>query len=235
MARQQAPRASWTNWLRVILLITAAQVPMSAEFLRAQAVGGAAGRKDRAGLSGQVETNVFGVTGLGHKFIYVFDRSGSMADLGGRPLAAAKRELIASLQDLDETTQFQIIFYNEEPRVFRLRSQSPRLVWANDEGKTAAAEFIRAIKATGGTQHMQALKMALRLNPDVVFFLTDADQPGLSDEDLQQVRRWNQTTTIHAIEFGTGPQAGRENFLVRLAEQNGGRHVYVDVRGLAQP
>jgi hypothetical protein len=218
--------------LRVVLIASAAQSSATADVPQVAQAEGTAPRRDRARLLDHVETNVFGVTGLGHKFIYVFDRSGSMAELGGRPLAAAKRELIKSLQDLNETTQFQVIFYNQEPRVFRFRSQSPRLVWANDEGKDAATQFVRSIQASGGTEHLQALKMALRLNPDVVFFLTDADEPRMSDDDLNQVRRWNQTTAIHAIEFGSGPQAERENFLVRLAEQNGGRHVYVDVTRL---
>ncbi|HTN76656.1 MAG TPA: hypothetical protein VL096_15465, partial [Pirellulaceae bacterium] len=59
------------------------------------------------------ETGVFGVKGRGTKFVYVFDRSGSMSGFGGRPLAAAKRELLASINDLDTVHQFQVIFYNE--------------------------------------------------------------------------------------------------------------------------
>src|SRR5262245_17102357 len=65
------------------------------------------------------ETQVFGVTGRGRKFVYVFDRSLSMQ---GAPLAAAKRELIASLGRLEDGQQFQIIFYNEKPRMMPARN-----------------------------------------------------------------------------------------------------------------
>jgi hypothetical protein len=192
-------------------------------------------RPGRDGLSDQVRTAIFGASGAGSKFVYVFDRSGSMAGFGGRPLAAAQRELIASLRDLNENTQFQIVFYNEDPHPFRFRSQSPRMVWGTDEAKVAAAQFVRGIAATGGTRHWQALKMSLGLRPDVIFFLTDADEPQMSDEELRQVRRFNSATTIHAIEFGYGAQRNRKNFLVRLAEQNGGQHRYVDISTLADP
>jgi hypothetical protein len=188
-----------------------------------------------SGLSNDVRTSVFGASGSGNKFVYVFDRSGSMAGFGGRPLAAAQRELMASLQDLNDTTQFQIIFYNEEPHPFRFRSQTPRMVWGTNEAKEAAAAFVGGIAATGSTRHWQALKMALGLRPDVIFFLTDADEPQMTDRELRQVQRFNASATIHAIEFGYGAQRNRANFLVRLAEQNGGQHRYVDISGLASP
>jgi hypothetical protein len=74
--------------------------------------------------------------------------------------------------------------------------------------------------------------MALQMNPDVVFFLTDADEPKLSASELQQIVRWNKGTTINAIEFGSGSSPGRDNFLRRIAEQNGGQYRYVDVTTL---
>ena len=55
--------------------------------------GSAAGRAAESG-----ETSVFGSRGIGTKFVYVFDRSNSMNDFEGRPLAGAKRELLASLE-----------------------------------------------------------------------------------------------------------------------------------------
>src|SRR5262245_26111248 len=66
------------------------------------------------GQAAAVETRVFGVRGRGTRFVYVFDRSSSME---GGPLLAAKRELIASLQNLQSVHQFQIIFYNQQPQL----------------------------------------------------------------------------------------------------------------------
>jgi hypothetical protein len=76
------------------------------------------------------------------------------------------------------------------------------------------------------------LQLALRLAPDVIFFLTDAEDPQLSDVELQRLRRLNKGAAIHAIEFGFGPRRGGDNFLSKLARQNNGRHVYVDVTRL---
>ncbi len=194
----------------------------------------AAGSDRVAGLgsSGRVSTAVFGAKAQGSKFVYVFDRSGSMEGFGGRPLLAAKRELIRSLADLQDTSQFQIIFYNERPEVFRPRPGEAKLVWGNQDGKEMAESFVRGIRANGGTRHLEALRLALGMSPDVVFFLTDADEPRLTREELQRLRRWNRSATIHSIEFGFGPQQRKENFLTQLARQNGGQHVYVDVSRL---
>jgi hypothetical protein len=181
---------------------------------------------------GAARTGVFGLSGTGYKFVYVFDRSGSMDGHGGAPLAAAKYELIHSLHDLDKTHQFQIVFYNEHPRVFSILPDDTRLVFGTEQNKMLAERFVRGITADGATQHEEALSLALRLNPDVIFFLTDADEPILTGKQLARLSRLNNGTKVHTIEFGYGPAMSGENFLVRLARQNGGKHVYVDVAEL---
>jgi len=193
------------------------------------------GTSARAGIGGQGETSVFGATGVGTKFVYVFDRSGSMDGFGGRPLKAAKHELIASLHDLERTHQFQIIFYNERPRVFNPEaSSSPGLVWGDELGKRSAERFVQSVTADGATQHMDALRMALNLRPDVIFFLTDADEPQMTQSELSRITRLNRGSTIHTIEFGFGPSRGGSNFLALLARSNGGQHVYVDISKLSR-
>ncbi|MCA9186602.1 MAG: hypothetical protein R3E01_08390 [Pirellulaceae bacterium] len=190
------------------------------------------GGKPGGGIDGSVRTEVFGLAAEGTKFVYVFDRSGSMSGYQSRPLIAAKMELLKSLQDLRSVHQFQIIFYNETPRIFQTGPGTPRLAWGDDASKEAARRFVRGISAEGSTRHFEALRLALGMRPDVVFFLTDADEPRLSDDEMQRVRRLNYGTTIHAIEFGLGLQRRTDNFLTQLAKQNGGQHVYVDITGL---
>lgn len=184
---------------------------------------------------GYTQTGVFGVTGSGTKFIYVFDRSGSMDGFQGRPLAAAKRELLASIAKLGQVHQFQIVFYNERPTILNVdRQTAPRLLYGNDTDKKLAHDFVRGIQADGATRHLDALKAALRMKPHVIFFLTDADEPTLSNAELAEIRQLNGHVgaSINAIEFGAGPQQSRENFLVRIARENSGAHVYVDVTKL---
>src|SRR5262245_30778674 len=116
---------------------------------------------------GSTETQIFGVSGRGTSFVYVFDRSLSMQ---GAALAAAKRELLASLAGLERVHQFQIIFYNEKPRVMPPGQMS----FADENGKRQAESFVGSITAAGGTDHLQAIQLAMRLRPDVIFLLTDA-------------------------------------------------------------
>lgn len=181
---------------------------------------------------GTTRTGVFGVYGEGTRFVYVFDRSGSMAGFGGRPLKAAKSELTASLGDLTRQNQFQIIFYNEKPSAFQPYGERPKLQWGDEASKDLAQAFVNSISAAGGTRHMGALRLAIGLSPDVIFFLTDADEPTISAAELARIRRMNSGTAIHAVEFGFGRQTNPNNFLVRLAEQNAGKHVYVDISKL---
>jgi VWA domain-containing protein len=172
------------------------------------------------------ETQLFGVTARGNRFVYVFDRSLSMQ---GAPLVAAKRELLASLSKLGPAQQFQIIFYNEKPRLM----PTPQLSFADENGCAQAESFVNSITAAGGTDHLQALKLALRFQPDVIFFLTDADEPPLSDKQLGEIRRNNGAAAIHVIEFKAGPDPGKRNFLRQLADDNRGQYKYVDIDSLS--
>ena len=179
---------------------------------------------------------MFGVEGQGTTFIYVFDRSGSTADFEGRPLAAEKAQLLKSLQELRPTNQFQIIFYNHELSVFNpYHPQPPRLMFGDEASKAQAEQFVRQIRAGGGTRHLEPLKQALRLAPDVIFFLTDAAEPELTARQLEEIERANRGSVIHTIEFGVGPAPGRINFMAKIAKQNAGQYVYVDVLRLPKP
>lgn len=196
----------------------------------AQAMSGPPGGS--RGIGGKARTGIFGIEGEGYKFVYVFDRSGSMGGTGRSPLSAAKAQLIASLESLEKTHQFQIIFYNERPWIFNPTGTPGRLVFANEQNKTLASKFVRSITADGATRHEDALLKAISLQPDVIFFLTDADEPKLWPGQLAKIRRRANGITINAIEFGFGPQADADNFLVQLARQNGGKHGYVDISKL---
>jgi hypothetical protein len=200
---------------------------------------GAGSGKGRGGpLGGRARTKLYGIEADGYKFIYVFDRSGSMGGSGrNTPLSSAKANLLASLDSLGDTHQFQIIFYNEKPTMFALAGHPDRLVFGNAENRATAQQFVRGITADGGTRHEEALWMALKMQPDVIFFLTDADQPELSPSQLEKIQRANSgRTSINTIEFGLGPQIQSDNFLMRLARDNNGKYAYVDVsKGALNP
>ena len=182
-------------------------------------------------VGGQVSTKVFGIEGTGRKFVYVFDRSLSMTGFDSRPLRAAKEQLIASIKSLGETHQFQIIFYNQNQFEFApIRGQKPQLMFGTAENKNSAVRFIQRMTGDGGTSHFPALQKALFYSPDVIFFLTDAEEPGLNTSQFKMIIDQNRSAaSINAIEFGAGPRGKRNNFLVQLARAHGGQYVYKDV------
>jgi hypothetical protein len=192
-------------------------------------------RQPTGPTKGGGRTKLFDVEAEGDSFVYVFDRSASMASPNQLPLNRAKAELRASIAQLGPTQTFQIIFYNENPTVFNLAGAPGKLVFGNDRNKVLANKFIDVMYADGGTRHLDALKMALSMSPDVIYFLTDADRPALTPSELDEIHRRNRSgTIIHAIKFGTTPQINEENFMTKLARQNGGKYVYIDVRSFSR-
>src|SRR6056297_532516 len=107
--------------------------------------------------SDQATAMVFGVSGSGSRFAYVFDRSDSMNGFEGRPLRAAKAELIRSLETLSEKQEFQLIFYNDKPQAFRLPGAPLQLVRGDSTMIAAARRHVESISAFGGTEHDAAL------------------------------------------------------------------------------
>jgi hypothetical protein len=174
-------------------------------------------------------TSLFGLTGEGYKFVYVIDRSGSMGGQSTQALRTAKAELIRSFKRLDRVHQFQIIFYNERPVVFNPTGTPGRLAFATDANKERAVRFLDTISANGGTAHEDALRAAIRLRPDVIFFLTDADDPRLSPAQLAKIRHLAAGIIINSIEFGSRPKPAGTSFLDTLAAQNAGKYAYIDI------
>lgn len=171
-------------------------------------------------------TGIFGLEASGNRFVYVFDRSASMGEAAGRPLAAAKAELLASLDDLGESQQFHLIFYNERPVVFAPAAGQGRPIFASDENRRAAARFVEGVAAAGGTRHYEALAAALKLAPDVVFVLTDGTpDDDLAEEELGWLGRAAGAARILVVQFGG--DGGRSPRLARLAERTGGAYKVV--------
>ena len=176
------------------------------------------------------ETSFFGIRDTGTHFVYVLDASASM---GGNSIRAAKSELIASLEALEATQQFQVIFYNTSPRELTLRgAEKASLYWATSIIKTLARQEVGSVGTAGGTDHMPALELALKLKPDVIFFLTDADDPLRPGQRDKLKRRNNGRARIHCIQFGQDAELrGTTNdFLRQLAHENGGTYRYHDAK-----
>ena len=85
----------------------------------------------------------------------------------------------------------------------------------------------------GGTEHMLALRAALSLHTEVIYFLTDADL--MTNSDVSEVLAQSGTTRIQCIEFGRGTDIGGAGPLRRLASASGGTYRYIDVIKFSRP
>ncbi len=184
---------------------------------------------------GATKAKFMGVMVEGATFLYVIDCSGSMI---GRPMNYAKTELLASLERLERNQRFGIIFYNDtyKNKVFAVSGNDAGVYWANAINRNFAKRFIARIQPDSGTLHKEPLLAAVRMKPDVIFFLTDAKEPALSAGELDQIARTNNgQSRIFCIEFGKGRELEDfDNFLKILAKQNNGQYRYRNVSTLGR-
>ena len=165
---------------------------------------------------GKGRTSLFGLIGEGYKFVYVFDRSAAWADRGetrcgpSRPnCSKASKTSIRSTSSRSSSTtngrRFSI------PPARPAGSPSP-------PSRTNSERFASSSRSppSGGTDHEEALKLAIRLQPDVIFFLTDGDDPKLTPAQLAKIRHLAAGIVINAIEFGPGPKPAGDEFSRRV-------------------
>ena len=198
--------------------------------------GGPAGKGDfgtgtgnKSGRGSGNGTSMYGIAAKGKKFVYAIDRSSSMTDV----LVSAKNELMASLRRLDETQEFQVIFFNNEPRELYHRAGA---FHGSEPDRRVVESQLTGVSASGGTNRLLALQKALDYQPDVVYFLTDAEDE-MTAAQRAEIRKRLRGAQINCIQFGMGPPItgsdGKQvrNFLHKLAEESGGGYRYFDIAG----
>jgi hypothetical protein len=171
-----------------------------------------------SGLAGGGPPSFFQVGTQAERIVYVFDRSGSMGYNG--LLAAAVRELLASLNRLPPRVQFQIVVYHNEAEYLLGRRD---LLAATPENIAEVAHALTALHAEGGTDHLRAMRLALSVGAQVIYLLTDADD--LTDAARREITRLNAgRAVIHTIELNTANRGRPDMPLQVLARDNGGRY-----------
>lgn len=199
--------------------------------------GSAGSRKGAGANSGgpsaaaPASVSFFGGGGqTGSRFAFVLDASASMYE--NNAIQVAKTELQASLLQVEEQQEFQIIFYNEDLQPMPTTGQRTTMFRGTEANRNRAAQHIRSVQPSGGTRHKEALLEALRLKPDVIFFLTDAGEPWMTAADLGDIRKRNSgRCRICVVEFGKGsPLSNTDSYWTkRLARENDGTYSYHDV------
>jgi Mg-chelatase subunit ChlD len=179
----------------------------------------------------KAQVSLFGLKGEGSKIVYVLDRSGST---DGKLLSAAKAEILASIEKIDDVHQFQLIVYNERPKAFNPAGPNGQLAFGTDANREEAKKFLSTISGDGGTDHSAALSMAVRMHPDVIFLLSDGDDPKLTDRDLARIDRIGAGVIINSVQFGEDHKL-EHGFMEKLAKQSGGEYKFVDTTKLGKP
>lgn len=184
------------------------------------------------GEKGDGEVGFFGTKAKGNSFVFIVDCSGSMTTRTGQvhprlqiPLTRfirARQELYLSLSQLRRGQTFYIIFYNNEtfPMFYPRNAQS--LVPASPDNLGWARRWIQKVKAGGGTEPQEAMRLALALRPQVIFFLTDGAIPGATRRIAKENNK--SRTRIHTIGFGN---KNNLEILRNIAKDNQGRFRFV--------
>lgn len=175
-----------------------------------------------AGGTGEGDGNVgfFGTEAVGRSFVFIVDCSGSMK---GYRFSRARAELNRAVGDLTPRQEFFVIFYNHGALPMYQSGSRESLVVATRTAVHRARRWINNREAGGGTKPDEAIRLALEMEPDVIFLLSD----GKFDRTARNVARENNKhgAIIHTIAF---QHRGSEALLKGIATDNDGRYRFVE-------
>ena len=205
-----------------------------------------AGQVDLAAMQGEIGTlfgkdgkgwastgtggaTFFGVKSAGNRFVFVVDASTSMNRNGWE---ACQRELIAAVSRLKSYQSFYVILFNREPhRMFSEDDPEPKMVNATPENIERLRKWLYSVPLASGTYPKSSMRLALSLDPDGIYFLSDGR---LHDDTEEFLKKHNQRkdryekdvpkVPVQTIGFYTNE--GRE-VLKRIARANRGTFRYV--------
>jgi hypothetical protein len=156
-----------------------------------------------AGGGGGKGVGFFGTRARADSVIFIVDMSGSME---GHRFDRAVEELIHSLNLLQPAQKFFIFFYNgvtypmEISGVTHHAERIPKLVPATTGIRAKAIKWIKAFHPEGDTAPEDAIERALKMKPQVIYFLTDGEIPNTTRSTAQRCNA-DHKTVIHTIAF----------------------------------
>lgn len=161
----------------------------------------AAGKGSAGGGNGQGRggrgAGIFGGVGSAKSFAYVVDASGSMS---GPRMQLVLNELQQSIMSLKEDQTFFVVFFNQRTFPMMWPRIEKRLIRAHSRNKARVIKWAFNVEPNEATMPEQSLRMALDLEPDIVFFLTDGDIP---EGALRIVKKYREKhTSVHTICVG---------------------------------
>ncbi len=167
----------------------------------------------------------YGIDIHAKRLLFMLDQSGSMNEFAasGTRLMSAKHQLVDAINGLPEDAEFGILFFDEVVRPWR-----EELVYATEENKQEAFQFIRKIQAGKSTNTYEALRRALEFDDqlETLFLLTDGKptagkiiSPG---GIISDILRRNQMRHLTINTIGIAVEGKTESFLRTLSEKTNG-------------
>jgi Mg-chelatase subunit ChlD len=105
----------------------------------------------------------------GQCIVYVLDCSGSMGEFG--KLTLARAALVRTLRQQPGEVRFQVLAYNSTAR----QLLAGGCLAATPANIASTETALASLKSTGRSNHVEAVRVAVALRPDVIVLLTDAE------------------------------------------------------------
>lgn len=169
----------------------------------------------------------FGINPQSKKVVYVVDSSKSMnfphESEGKTRLGRVKIELARAILSMDENQQFFVIFFSD----VAIPMPARQLQSATEQAKSRYLKWIARVPGIGTTEPLEALLLALQLQPDTIYFLTDGrfnSSVVKAFNKVAQQTHGRKKITVNGICFGN--REGEE--LIReLSENNSGTYTFI--------
>lgn len=190
------------------------QAPQAALFTEKQ------GERQYALLMLMPPTKELAAARLPREVIFVIDTSGSMS---GNSIAQARDALELAVARLGERDRFNVIEFNSYAKALY-----PEARPANEANRRTAIEFVRGLKAQGGTEMALALNLALngRENPGrvrQVIFLTDG-AVGNEEHLFKLIGEKLGDSRLFTVGIGSAPNS---HFMSKAAQSGRGTFTYI--------
>jgi hypothetical protein len=168
--------------------------------------------------NGNGGTTFFGKKLSVDSIAYVIDASGSMQ---GARFQRARMELANALMQMKKTQRFFIVFYTDQTYPLFWPDPVLSLLPASPGNLRKTGLWLERAQTSGGTEPQEAMRLALSLEPDVVFLLSDGDIP---EETQVIVSQMNKGSIIHTLALGSDTGA---MVLQRISAENQGEFRFI--------
>jgi len=152
-------------------------------------------------------------------FAYVVDASGSMS---GPRMQLVLKELVRSINALADHQQFFVIFFSHRSFPMMWPASEVELIAASPANRKRIVDWALNVDPDGETKPQKSLTTALRLSPDVLYFLTDGEIPRESIRIVERLRTKN--TVVNTICVG---DARSGQLMKQIARKGNGTYTQV--------